>query len=96
MLQRRGIHRKLNVKLRIHVKLQEIKHVITCYAENGNKVTTSYLVKLVYKFCEMYSEIHYYPYQEQFAKRIIRSLLTNDGDEISALFSRQTGRLIVY
>lgn len=92
MLQRRGIHRKLSVKLRIHVKLQEIKHAITCYAENGNKVTTSYLVKLVYKFCEMYSEIHYYPYQEQFAKRIIRSLLTNDGDEISALFSRQTGK----
>lgn len=92
MLQRRGIHRKLSVRLRIHVKLQEIKRTITCYADNGNKVTTSYLVKLVYKFCEMYSDIHYYPYQEQFAKRIIRSLITNDGEEISALFSRQTGK----
>lgn len=33
-----------------------------------------------------------YPYQAQFSKRIIRSVLENDGAEITALFSRQSGK----
>lgn len=52
-------------------------------------MTTTELVDIVTSFCEMYSGINFYPYQEQFARRIIRSVLTNDGNEISALFSRQ-------
>lgn len=40
-------------------------------------------------FCEAYSGVELFPYQQQFAKRIIRSVLENDGDEITALFSRQ-------
>ena len=33
-----------------------------------------------------------FPYQEQFSKRVIRSVLLNDGAEITALFSRQSGK----
>lgn len=33
-----------------------------------------------------------FPYQEQFSKRLIRSVLENDGEEITALFSRQSGK----
>ena len=43
-------------------------------------------------FCELYSGRHFFPYQEQFMKRIIRSILENDGAEITALFSRQSGK----
>lgn len=95
MLKRLIIHRKLHSLMRyesIRQYLRTIKNKLQIFAETKQKVTTSWLVKTVYKFCQMYSEITYYPYQEQFAKRIIRSLLTNDGEEISALFSRQTGK----
>lgn len=50
------------------------------------------LIDKIIVFCEVYSGITYYPYQEQFARRIVRSLLLNDGDEITALFSRQSGK----
>ena len=33
-----------------------------------------------------------FPYQEQFSKRVIRSVLMNDGAEITALFARQSGK----
>lgn len=56
------------------------------------KITTTELVRMIYKFCEAYSGVTLFPYQEQFALRIIRSLLENDGDEITALFSRQSGK----
>ena len=44
------------------------------------------------KFCEAISGIEFYPYQTDYAKGIIRSLLGNDGEEITALFSRQSGK----
>lgn len=59
-------------------------------------VSTTELVDRIFLFCEAYaygqSGHHFFPYQAQFAKRIIRSLLENDGEEISALFSRQSGK----
>ncbi len=53
------------------------------------KITTTELVNKIFAFCEAYSGIELFPYQAQFGKRIIRSVLENDGDEITALFSRQ-------
>ena len=50
------------------------------------------LVEKVYKYCIAQSGITLHPYQEPFAKRIIESVLTNDGEEITALFSRQSGK----
>ncbi len=58
-------------------------------SENKNRKSTKELVDVVIAFCELFSGLKMYPYQEQFARRIIRSVLTNDGNEITALFSRQ-------
>lgn len=64
-----------------------IPHVAYC-----GRVPTSQLVNTVFSFCELYSGVGFYPYQEQFSKRVIRSVLENDGEEITALFSRQSGK----
>lgn len=56
------------------------------------KISTSELCNKIYTFCEAYSGVTLFPYQQQFAKRIIRSVLDGDGDEITALFSRQSGK----
>lgn len=53
------------------------------------KITTTELVNIIFSFCQIYSGVEFFPYQAQFGKRIIRSVLENDGDEITALFSRQ-------
>lgn len=58
----------------------------------STRVTTTFLVNRILDFCQLYSNRKFYPYQEQFAKRIIRSALENDGEEITALFSRQAGK----
>lgn len=99
MLKRKNIYAKLKAVFKVEkIKkfIKDIKHELLKKASANGKISTTWLVKTVYNFCQIYSEITYYPYQEQFAKRVIRSLLENDGEEISALFSRQTGRLIVY
>lgn len=54
-----------------------------------SRITTTELVNKVFAFCQAYSGVEFFPYQAQFAKRIIRSVLENDGEEITALFSRQ-------
>ena len=53
------------------------------------RITTTELVNKIFAFCEAYSGVEFFPYQAQFGKRIIRSVLENDGEEITALFSRQ-------
>lgn len=56
------------------------------------KLTTTQLVTKVYQFCLAYSGIQFFPYQEQISKRIIRSVLDNDGEELTGLQSRQSGK----
>lgn len=56
------------------------------------KLTTAQLVNRIYMFCLAYSGITFFPYQEQISKRIIYSVLDNDGEELSALQSRQSGK----
>lgn len=58
----------------------------------ASRVSTTQLVNMVFNFCELYSGKTMFPYQEQFSKRVIRSVLENDGEEITALFSRQSGK----
>lgn len=50
------------------------------------------MVPKVVKFCEAISGITFYPYQREYASGIIESLLLNDGEELTALFSRQSGK----
>lgn len=59
---------------------------------NAGRVSTSELVNRIFSFCELYSGKIFYPYQERFAKRVIRSVLENDGEELTALFARQSGK----
>ena len=61
------------------------------FAEAG-RIPTSELVNRIFTFCELYSGKTLFPYQEQFSKRVIRSVLENDGEEITALFARQSGK----
>ena len=58
----------------------------------AGRFSTTDLVEMIYNFCEIYSGRVMYPYQKQFSKRIIRSVLENDGAELTALFSRQSGK----
>ena len=58
----------------------------------AGRISTTELVNMIYNFCEIYSGKVMYAYQTQFSKRIIRSVLENDGAEITALFSRQSGK----
>lgn len=64
------------------------------YAEKAyaGRISTTELVDRIYNFCEVYSGRVMYKYQTQFSKRIIRSVLENDGAEITALFARQSGK----
>lgn len=54
--------------------------------------TIADIVKKVVKYCEVQAGIELHPYQKGFAERIVESLILNDGDEITALFSRQSGK----
>ena len=64
------------------------------YADVKKRLSTANLVDKIYQFCLFFSGRNLYPYQEQFARRIIRSVIENDGEEITALFSRQSGKCL--
>ena len=70
------------------------KEYVRDFAEKGfaGGIPTTELVNRIFNFCEAYSGKVMYPYQAQFSKRIIRSVLENDGAELTALFSRQSGK----
>lgn len=68
------------------------KYIYAPYKVYCGRVSTSELVNAVFSFCELYSAVTFYPYQEQFSKRVIRSVIENDGEEITALFARQSGK----
>ena len=46
----------------------------------------------IMKYCEVQSGITLHPYQKEFGECIVWSLITNQGEEITALFSRQSGK----
>lgn len=79
----RFLRRKLNRFV------HRLKRYLTVHA---GRITTTELVNRIFIFCELYSGKKLFPYQEQFSKRVIRSVLENDGEEITALFSRQSGK----
>ena len=91
-----GIKQKTKMLiLCIYVIYSPIIDKILLYAEitvYAGRVPTTELVNRIFTFCELYSGKTMYPYQEQFSKRVIRSILENDGEEITALFSRQSGK----
>jgi hypothetical protein len=46
----------------------------------------------VFDFCIVATGVSLFPYQKEFGLRIIQSLLLEDGEEITALFARQSGK----
>ena len=50
------------------------------------------LAKAALSFCEHLAGVELYPYEKEFGMRLIQSLLSDDGEDISALFSRQSGK----
>ena len=94
MLKRLDIHRKLRWIIEGKLFITNIKAELLNFSAKAEGVTTTWLVNKIFAFCQTYSEITFYPYQEQFSKRLIRSVLENDGAEISALFARQTGKIV--
>lgn len=50
------------------------------------------VIEKILRFCEAYSMMKFRPYQVQFAKRVVTSIVENDGEELTALFSRQSGK----
>ena len=82
---------KRKLKIRIEQWLETAKNFFVNRAFAG-RIPTTELVNRVFNFCELYSGRTLFPYQEQFSKSVIRSILTNDGAEITALFSRQSGK----
>jgi hypothetical protein len=55
-------------------------------------VPTTEIVEQILKFCSAYSGRIFYPYQSQFMRRVAASVLDNDGEELTALFARQSGK----
>lgn len=77
---------------RRRIKLDLKEYFDKEFNAHASKVSTLDLVAKIFTFCELYSGITMYPYQEQFSKRVIRSVLENDGADITALFARQSGK----
>lgn len=76
----------------VDIRVNLMGYLATPHKACCGRVPTTELVNSVFNFCELYSGRTLYPYQEQFSKRVIRSVLENDGEELTALFSRQSGK----
>ncbi len=50
------------------------------------------VVDILWAFASAFTGVKMYPYQEEFGRRILESVVTNDGATITALFGRQMGK----
>lgn len=50
------------------------------------------LVTIIWNFSIIFAGVTMYPYQEEFGRRFIESVLTNDSAVLTALFARQSGK----
>jgi len=77
--------------------LDQLEEEIKQDAQVANvKADLEDIIGKVLKYCEVQSGIELHPYQRDFGRAIIWSLITNAGEEITALFSRQSGRLTYF
>lgn len=58
----------------------------------GKSLQTTELVRKIQIFCETLCGRKFFSYQAQFSRRIIRAVLENDSDTITALMARQSGK----
>jgi len=57
-----------------------------------DKLSIDAIVKTIVKFGEILSGFELYKYETEYAERIILSLVTDDGETITGLFARQSGK----
>lgn len=76
----------------VAISILHYSHLCFYIRAGAGRISTTELVNRIYNFCEVYSGRTMYPYQAQFSKRVIRSVLENDGAELTALFARQSGK----
>lgn len=57
-----------------------------------DNVNIEWLIDRVVFYCEKQAGVEFRPYQREFAERIVESIILNDGEELTALFSRQSGK----
>jgi hypothetical protein len=70
---------------------EDIKNTTKLKVIQKDKILSE-LVEKVLLYCQKQADTDLYEYQKEFGRRLIESLITNDGDEITALFSRQSGK----
>lgn len=61
-------------------------------AEGHCPLPTRDIVDRIVHFIEIFSEVKFYTYQNLFCRRIVESILENDGAIITGLFCRQSGK----
>jgi hypothetical protein len=71
----------------------EIKNEVSSRNTKGSQqIAIDDLCDKVLLYCEKQAGIDLHPYQKDFGLSIARSLILNEGEEITALFSRQSGK----
>lgn len=55
-------------------------------------LSTPKLVEKILEFIQKFTDTNFYDYQLVFAQRVVESVVGNDGDVITALWSRQSGK----
>jgi hypothetical protein len=50
------------------------------------------MTKNIVTFSEKMAGIEFFPYQREYAEGIVKSVIQNDGEELTALFARQSGK----
>lgn len=73
------------------IQAQRLAAIETVFTESDSEFIAD-LVDKCWRFTVAFSDVEMYDYQEEFGRRIIESLLINDGEEITALFARQSGK----
>lgn len=70
---------------------EELKNTDIKTVTNSEKEIEDFCSKIL-KYCEVQAGIELYPYQREFGLEIIRCLVLNLGEELTGLFSRQSGK----
>lgn len=78
---------------RAETKMAEEEEILEEVTEDPSPdVDIPWLVKKVTDYCEAQAGIKLHPYQREFAEAVVESIILNDGEEFTALFSRQSGK----
>ena len=78
------------IKIKSSLNDEDIK--LNIKTIDWGEFNTDKLVNAMAEFSKVLTGVTLYPYQIDFQKRIFESVLLNDGDEVTALFSRQAGK----